>query len=318
MEKRTNSLVDQFIVSPYSVLDARTALWQKRKREWREKIGFSGETREGTLFKSAAMRMPDLYQSSAEERKSAGQSFEEYAQGIQTEKDTYSDGVSTFDPVLAEIIYHWFTPGRGSKIFDPFAGGVTKGAVASMCGHCFTGIEVREEQVAVNHEKARENGWNAHYICDDALNALSRVGFATQDLLISCPPYYNREMYSDLPNDVSNMSTIYEYLSHMNHSLMDSMKTLKENRFAVIVVSDVRDEKGAYINLPEKITHMMNNAKAVLWNELILINADASAKLRARGYMKTRKVVRTHQKVLVFYKGRTSAISKHFPNIQAK
>lgn len=320
MEKRTaGTLQRDFIVAPYSVIDARTVLWQEKKRAWRDIIGYTGESREEALYDSAAMRMPDLYAKSEEARRQTTMNFEEYAETNASIKDKAAQeygGVSTFDPVLAEVIYHWFAPGKGTKIFDPFAGGVTKGAVAAMCGHYFTGIELRPEQVEINNSKVRESGWNAKYICDDGCNVNAHVGYATQDLLISCPPYYDLEIYSDLPNDASNKGTYEEYLVLLRCAFNAAIKALKQNRFAVIVVSDVRDENGAYRNLPGDVVKIFRDAGLYLWNEIILHNQDASAKLRARGYMNQRKTVRVHQKVLVFYNGRPTAIKKHFSSLR--
>ena len=53
-----------------------------------------------------------------------------------------------------------------------------------------------------------------------------------------------------------------------------------------------------------------------LYNELILIQPIGSAVLRARNSMRNRKVVKTHENVLVFYKGETKHIQNNFPIIQ--
>lgn len=57
---------------------------------------------------------------------------------------TAAQGVSLFDPVLAEVMVRWFCPENGS-VFDPFAGDTLKGLVFSTLGHKFTGIELRQE-----------------------------------------------------------------------------------------------------------------------------------------------------------------------------
>ena len=47
-------------------------------------------------------------------------------------------GTSIFDPVLCEVIYNWFAPEKGI-VFDPFAGGSVRGAVAEMLGRHYIG-----------------------------------------------------------------------------------------------------------------------------------------------------------------------------------
>ena len=94
------------------------------------------------------------------------------------------------------------------------------------------------------------------------------------------------------------------------------MKCLKENRFAVVVCGDVRDKKtGEYYDFPGDIKRTFRNAGCKLWSELILCNKLGSAIYRANNQMKTRKIVKVHQNVLVFYKGDTSKIKDEFPSV---
>jgi DNA adenine methyltransferase len=49
---------------------------------------------------------------------------------------------------------------------------------------------------------------------------------------------------------------------------------------------------------------------------MILIETAASTAIRASTSMKTRKVAKQHQNVLVFYKGNPREVTKHFPPIE--
>lgn len=42
-------------------------------------------------------------------------------------------GVSKFDPTVCETLLRWFCPKNG-LVLDPFAGGVTRGAVSALMG----------------------------------------------------------------------------------------------------------------------------------------------------------------------------------------
>lgn len=53
-----------------------------------------------------------------------------------------------------------------------------------------------------------------------------------------------------------------------------------------------------------------------LYNEIILVNVAGTAQIRAAQAMKNRKIVRTHQEVLVFYKGDVSKIKNDFKDIE--
>lgn len=301
-----------------SILDAKSALWRHRKREWENVIGIGNESREESLYKSLSMRMPRLYASSRQERERLGITFEEYVAKYApgqiknlSRKKTFG-GVSTFDPVLAEIIYRWFTPTDGSLIFDCFAGGITKGAVASAMGHHFTGIELRLPQVEVNNIHAQGMRIVPNYICDDAINIFSHIGVATQDLFITCPPYYNLEIYSDLPNDASNQPTYHDFLEILREAFNKALICLKRNRFAVVIVGDIRDEHGACYNFPGDVINIFQRSGCALLNDMVLIRADATANMRADRYMRGRKTVRVHERVLVFYNGNPANVRKYF------
>ena len=52
-----------------------------------------------------------------------------------------------------------------------------------------------------------------------------------------------------------------------------------------------------------------------LYNELILVEPVGTAAMRAAKAMGNRKVIKTHQNVLIFYKGDPKEIKNEFPNI---
>jgi 1-aminocyclopropane-1-carboxylate deaminase/D-cysteine desulfhydrase-like pyridoxal-dependent ACC family enzyme len=64
-------------------------------------------------------------------------------------------GTSIFDPVLAELIYRWFSP-VGGVVLDPFAGGSVRGIVASFLGRRYVGIDLSARQVEANRLQAQE------------------------------------------------------------------------------------------------------------------------------------------------------------------
>jgi len=79
---------------------------------------------------------------------------------------------------------------------------------------------------------------------------------------------------------------------------------LNVNRFAVIVVGDVRDKRGLYRNFVSDTIRAAQDAGLALYNEAILITAVGSLPIRAgKQFSATRKLGKTHQNVLVFVKG---------------
>lgn len=155
-------------------------------------------------------------------------------------------GTSIFDPVLCEVIYTWFNV-DGGTIYDPFAGGSVRGVVAEKLGYEYTGIDLRREQIEANRENAKELGVNPTWHCDDSLNADKYVNDESVDLIFSCPPYADLEVYSNDERDLSNMD--YEQFKSVYADIIAiACKKLKNDRFAVFVVGDIRDKKGVYRN----------------------------------------------------------------------
>lgn len=317
------SLVDRFVVPPFSILDTRKGYWQSRKKTWRELIGDMGESRNDTLITSPGIKYKVLYQKTREHREQLGISFREYLDKYVSEEEkerecskVLSAGVSLFDPVLSEICCRWFTPEAGSRIFDCFAGDTQKGLVFGQCGYEFTGIELRQEQVDINNRALADRSLPVKYICDDGRNVAKYFDTESQDLLFSCPPYFDLEHYSDLENDASNQKSYEGFIQILHDAFVSAIGCLKDNRFAVIVVGDVRDKhSGFYYDFCGDIKRIFKDGGMSLYNEIILVETAASTALRASRYMDSRKVGKMHQNILVFYKGDTSQIKNNFPRI---
>ena len=319
-----SSLFDRFIVPPFSILDTRKGYWQDRKKKWYELMGDLGDSRKDTLVTSLEIKYKDLYQRTREHRKELGLSFKEYIDKYVSQEDLEKEqakivaqGVSILDPVMAEIVCRWFTPKSGSKIFDCFAGDTAKGLVFAECGHSFIGIELRPEQVEINNKIIADRGKDIRYICDDGQNVAQHIEPESQDLLFSCPPYFDLEVYSDLPNDASNQGTYEDFIRVLDNGFSGAVGCLKNNRFAVIVVGDVRDKKtGFYYDFCGDIKRIFKKNGMRLYNEIILVEQTASTALRASRYMDSRKVAKTHQHVLVFFKGDPKKIKGEFERIE--
>lgn len=324
-EQSQPSIEERFIIPPFSVLDTRSGRWQKRKRYWREKIGATnGETREGKLDFGLEMVYPKLYQEFYKVRKTLpeGMNFKTFLETIPKEKleheqkSVFAANVSLFDPVLSEIMCNWFSPKKGARIFDPFAGDTQKGLVFAMCGYNFTGIELRQEQVDANNKDIKERGLNIKYICDDGRNVAKHFKPESQDLLFSCPPYYDLEQYSEKDEDASNQRTYKGFIDILEEGFKNAYKCLKKNRFAVIVVGDVRNRLSeGYFDFPADIVRMFKSFGATFLNKIILIEQVGTNCLRCANNMKHRKLSKVHQEILVFYKGNASNIKDIFSPI---
>jgi len=127
-------------------------------------------------------------------------------------------------------------------------------------------------------------------------------GFTKEfDFVFSCPPYADLEVYSDLEGDISNMDYV-NFLKSYEEIIAKSCNLLKSGGYACFVVGEVRDKKGNYIGFVPDTINAFKNCEMGLYNEIILLNTINTASMRANTYMKTQKVVKIHQNVLIFKK----------------
>jgi DNA modification methylase len=268
-------LRDKFIEPPFSILDTKSGNWQKRKRLW---IGKGLKSEVGRDAKVINMGTTAVEKNSAEY-------------------------VSVFDPALCEVLYHWFCD-DGGTILDPFAGGSVRGIVANYLGYKYSGIDIRQEQVDSNREQAMDilpiENQPQWYVGDsnELLNDNWNIEF---DMVMSCPPYADLEVYSDLEGDISN-KPYKQFLELYESIIAKSCKLLKVGGYACFVVGEVRDKNGFYIGFVPDTIKAFEKCGMKFYNEAILLNAIASASMRANGNMKSKKLVKVHQNILVFKK----------------
>lgn len=211
-------------------------------------------------------------------------------------------GTSIFDPVLTELAYRWFSP-PGGTILDPFAGGSVRGVVASVLGRKYHGVELRAEQVAANRAQAHiATGPAPVWYCADSRDIATVVPGAA-DMIFSCPPYADLEVYSDDPRDISAMG-YDDFLSAYRAIVAAACQKLKPDRFACFVVGEVRDKRGNYRNFVGDTVEAFRAAGLHYYNEAILVTAAGSLPIRAgKQFTSGRKLGKTHQNILVFVKG---------------
>lgn len=270
------TLIDKYIVPPLSVLDVKQSYWKKRRKEW---LGLGIESELG--------RDENLLQLS---------------QLLQRKQN----GTSIFDPVLCECIYLWFSK-QDDKILDCFAGGSVRGIVASKLQRYYTGVDLSKNQIDHNVLQSKdicEERYMPTYINSNSIH-IDKVTNQKYNLLFSCPPYFNLEVYSENPEDISTME-YDEFYSNYSDIIKKSVNLLEDDSFAVFVVGEVRkkDTIGENIGFVQDTISCFINAGCKYYNEMILLQEPATAAMRSNNYMdSSRKIAKCHQNVLVFVKG---------------
>lgn len=286
-------LRDLFLCNPFSVIDCKTSEWLERKRVWTQ-LGIRSEIgRKDNL--SGACDAPDYISGTC---------------------DKMAPGTSIFDPALCELMYTWFCP-PGGTILDPFSGGSVRGIVAGYLGYRYFGNDLRQEQVDANVANAQEVPMQTQpqWTCGDSRDIQRIVPHQLYDMVFSCPPYADLEIYSDNPADISNMA-YDDFLVAYRTIIARTCELLAEDRFAVFVVGDVRDDRGFYRDLISDTKRAFKDCGCFLYNEIIKLDPFGTAGARARLTFSARKVVRVHQHILVFFKGDPRKIKEVFGGVQ--
>ncbi len=303
---------------PFSVLSARDGAWQERKRAWLE-LGIQSEMGRGNATsmpadvnggmrdrmapRSALLDKGSVRKQENQSRLAAAYGINEAAM-LDGAAGCYTAATSIFDPVICELMYRWFCP-AGGTILDPFAGGSVRGIVANYMGRKYWGCDLRPEQIAANEAQADSlcNGSRPAWVCGDSRAQLENAPDEV-DFVFSCPPYGDLEVYSDLPDDISNMKWP-NFCEALSDIIQKSVARLKPNRFACFVVGDFRDPvTHSYRGFPFVTNVFFLKAGMKLHNEAILVTSVGSLPVRvAKGFEVTRKMGKTHQNILVFVKG---------------
>ena len=261
------------MIKPFSILDTRTKEWQDRKRYWVQTYNIQSEL-------------------GREDTNSRARFWED-------------NTISIFDATLCENMYQWFTPKQG-KILDPFAGGSVRGIVATEMGYEYMGIDLSKTQIEENRKQSSKPKW----VSGDSDEMLNYLGDDQFDFVFTCPPYYDLEVYSDNPLDISTMED--DKFDEKYFSILGkAAKKLKNNRFFAVVVSEVREQSltgnykiGKYRGLVSKTIQACEEAGLHFYNDMILFNSQHQAARVVDTYFKrNRKVASVHQNILVFVKG---------------
>ena len=267
-------MFDRFEITPFSILDTRSKDWQQRKRWWINKYNIQSELgREDT--KSSVSLWND-------------------------------NSVSIFDATLCEVIYNWYLPESGGSILDPFAGGSVRGIVASELGHDYTGIDLNKSQIEANRLQSKKPNW----IHGDSNIILDNIPDNSYDLVFTCPPYHDLEIYTDDPMDLSNMN-YDDFLKSYSSIISKSFSKLKDNRFFIIVVSEIRDlaktsdyKIGKYKGFVKSTIQSAEESGYHYYNDIVLFNSTLNASRISKTYFeRNKKIASVHQNVLVFIKG---------------
>lgn len=298
--KIPKTLRERFLVPPFSILDAKNGYWADRKRAWERILQDRADNVRDIVARSNTPYINQFDNDEFRGMKSPG-----------------AGDISTFDPFLCEILIKWFST-DGMTIFDPFAGGIVRGGVATILNRKYIGVDISPAQIEHDVRKWNEIkgrysdiAGSPTYLFGDARNAYTEKD--SVDMILMCPPYYNLEIYTNNPHDLSNAPTYNSFLSSFACIVKMCYNVLKDNSFAAVVVEEIRDKNGIMYGFVPDVIKTFMDCGFLYYNEMILENRVVSLGVRCTKYfVRSRKVGRHHQNILVFYKGDVKTIENKF------
>jgi len=278
-------------VRPFSVLRADRGPWQARKRSWND-LG---------LDSLAGREHVSTYAPSGT-----------WSKRVMT---SINNGLSTFDPVLAEACYTWYAP-PGGHVIDPFAGGSVRGLVAGNLGLSYTGIDLSAAQVEANRDQGED--WAARellaapvdWIHGDAAEVLPTLPAGGFDYALTCPPYHTLEHYTTDPRDLSRMR--WKRFARTYRAIVAAtVERLAPDRFMTWIVGEVRDGHGMLRGLGRLNIEAHENAGAMFYNDGVIVNVIGTTAARMPAQWRVARTVgRHHQYALTFVKGNPNTATR--------
>jgi hypothetical protein len=201
--------------------------------------------------------------------------------------------------------------------------------------------DVRSEQVEANKTQIGELAGNRlapTWLVGDGEDcvALFRKGLAERelppdtqaDLIFTCPPYYDREVYSSDPRDLSCAAsyddfrtkyaralsllrrsraslTLTRLISRYKRMLSNAVSVLRDGYCVAIVVANVRAKDGRMLDLTGHTKCILDQAGCLLHEDAVLLEPNGTAPQEASSAVRGGKLVSVHQNLIVCTKGDT-------------
>ncbi len=135
---------------------------------------------------------------------------------------------------------------KGDWVLDPFMGSGTTLIEAQRMGRNSIGIEIQKdvatEALSRITSETNPNCATKVYVGDSAklnFNALCEsLGIKKVQFVIMHPPYWDIIKFSDDPQDLSNTSSLSDFLTSFGKVIDNATRHLEKNRYCAVVIGD--------------------------------------------------------------------------------
>lgn len=291
-------------INPTNIWNSAKGEWRLEKQKWNELIENAGmlagvpnptyASREGCWMKDGGLA--------------------KFATG-----ESLNDGASVLDPFVCELILKLFMPKEGKSIYNPFGGGVQMGFVAGFYGYNYLATEIRQNQCDANNAICAAYQMNGvKWLKEDSSLYHTSEKF---DLVFTCPPYYKVEDYRDYDNikpanELNGLDTYEAFTEMLFAGYSNAIDMLNDNSFFCIMVGDSRDPKTGGYYCAEAETEVFLKSKGLhVYNRIVYLETQFTRAMQTKSTIKSRKLPKCEQKIIVAYKGNTNNIVALYEDI---
>jgi hypothetical protein len=285
--------------------------WLRLKSEWRERIEAAGVA---TGVKNPAFAT----------REGCWQGVNGMANVVtkdptkkgKEEGRAHNGNASVLDPVACEVMARFFMPTNGTRIYNPFGGGVQFGYIAGACGYEYVASEIRENQCDANNKLCSEFP-AVTWIKSDSSTYDPDGMF---DLVFTCPPYYKVERYMDYDGvapagEINSMDTYEKFRDLLFAGYKKAIEHLNDNCFFVVMTGDSRDKNGAYYCSESETELFFKDNGLSVYNKIVYLESEFTRLAHAKKTLHVRKFPKREQKIIVAYKGKIKNIKDYYAPI---
>ena len=150
-----------------------------------------------------------------------------------------------FVPQIPHQLFSRYTK-KGDWILGRFMGSGTSLIEAQRMGRNSIGIELQYDVAKEAHDRIvteKNNAVKAKIVVSDSQNCdISKVllteGIDKVQFVIMHPPYWDIIKFSENPRDLSNCSSITEFLNSFGKVVDNTINVLEKNRYCAVVIGD--------------------------------------------------------------------------------
>jgi len=211
---------------------------------------------------------------------------------------------------LCEKIIRTFSR-KGSYVLDPFNGiGSTMEASMNLKSKGF-GIDLNPEFCKISKERCKLG--NIDIVNGDNIEVLSKIEEGTFDLCVTSPPYWDilnmkRSVdkkdnigYSNSDKDLGNIVNYEDFLDALQDLFSEVFRTLKNDRYCVVNVMDIR-KKSNFYPLHSDLADRMKDIGFIYDDLIIWDRQHEYNNMRPLGYPYRFRINKVHEYLMIFLK----------------